>query len=349
MANELIVKPKTIVGTQTKKKDVLSFYGVPEMLDEIVEKEKITLLNSLSCGTVVMDSLNRLFHAEDFIVEIPSGLRKMLQNGKATFDKSMQNPGAFTPNIKIEGRYAGQAFIVRKSDPLAVTQSMSNLAMMAMIQSVLSKLDVIENKIEEVEQGQKNDRIGQIIGSFKSFVDLFPSFKTPEELVNAANATYLAMQGGMAQLHLQIDRERKKLDNAPKNFWQALWNGFRHPFHNDAALYQKSYEDFVYDMQLYNRLILLSDIVLHLKGDDKTIERNHSVIDEYCNEYLDLAFRKTMDYLMQGKTTAISNMLEYNINVRLALKGVPMDDLFLDCDKEDVKYLNFTQDGSKEC
>ena len=349
MANELIVKPKTIVGTQAKKKDILSFYGVPEMLDEIVEKEKITLLNSLSCGTVVMDSLNRLFHAEDFIVEIPSGLRKMLQNGKATFDKSMQNPGAFTPNIKIEGRYAGQAFIVRKSDPLAVTQSMSNLAMMAMIQSVLSKLDVIENKIEEVEQGQKNDRIGQIIGSFKSFVDLFPSFKTPEELVNAANATYLAMQGGMAQLHLQIDAERKKLDNAPKNFWQALWNGIRHPAYNDAIVHQKNYEDFVYDVQLYNRLILLSDIVLHLKGDDKTMEKNHSVMSNYCNEWMDDKFKKGMEYLMHRKPIEISQILQYHKNIELALKGVSVDNLCLECKKDDVKYLNYTQDGSEEC
>lgn len=40
MSQELVVKPKTEIATQTPKKDILSLYSVPAMLDQIVKKEK---------------------------------------------------------------------------------------------------------------------------------------------------------------------------------------------------------------------------------------------------------------------------------------------------------------------
>lgn len=40
MSQELVVKPKTEIATQTPKKDILSLYGVPAMLDQIVKKKK---------------------------------------------------------------------------------------------------------------------------------------------------------------------------------------------------------------------------------------------------------------------------------------------------------------------
>ena len=102
MTRELVVKSKTELIKDGQKKDVLSFYGVPAMLDQIVKKEKAELLNNVNCGAVVMDSLNKLANSEGFFVEIPSGLREMLKTGKASFDKSSKNPGGFTPNIRIK-------------------------------------------------------------------------------------------------------------------------------------------------------------------------------------------------------------------------------------------------------
>ena len=214
MSKELVVKTKTEVSNN-KQCDILSLYGVPTMLDRIIKKEKIKLLNKLECGAVVIDSLNNLLSSEDFMVEIPSGLREMLKSGKAVFDKSNINPGAFTPNIRIKGKAGikGQASIVKKVDHQVITRNLSNLAMMGMVQSVLEKLEAIEEKLEDVKQGQKNDRVGIVIGYFKAFVDLYPTFKSVEEMRNAANLAYMGMQSGLSKLHLQIDAERKKLED----------------------------------------------------------------------------------------------------------------------------------------
>lgn len=342
MTKELIVKPKTEIASKTNKKDILAFYEVPMMLDRIIEKERIDLLNNLNCGTVILDSLNKLADANSFIVEIPDELSEMIKSGQAVFDKSGKNPGSFTPNIRIKGETGikGQATIVQQTDPQAITQSLSNLAMMAMVQSILAKLDVIEKKLEDIKTGQKNDRIGEIIGSFKGFVDLYPTFKTPEELNNAANNTYIRMQGSLAQLHLQIDEERKKLDNAPTNDWQAIWKGITHPHHNESERLQNCYKDYVYNIQLYNRLILLTDIILYFKGDNKTFANNHKIMAEYCEQYIDDSFKKKMDYLMCQKTTDISNILEYNKRFQQVLEDVKISNFKIECKQEDVKYLN---------
>lgn len=174
-----------------------------------------------------------------FFVEIPSRLREMLKSGQAVFDKSSKSPGGFTPNIRIKGETGikGQAVIVRKTNNQQITQSIANLAMMATIQYVLEKLEIIEEKIEDVKNGQKDDRVGSIIGDFKGFVDLYPTFRPSEELNNAATIAYMGMHSGLAKLHLQIDEERKKLDGAPANDWQALLKSFTHPFHNESKRY----------------------------------------------------------------------------------------------------------------
>jgi hypothetical protein len=342
MTKELIVNPKTEIAINTNKKDILALYEVPILLDRIIEKEKIELLNKLNCGAVILDSLNKLANSNSFIVEIPSGLREMIKSGKAVFDKSGKNPGSFTPNIRIKGEMGikGQATIVQKTDAQAITQSLSNLAMMAMVQSVLAKLDVIEKKLEVIKTGQRNDRIGDIVGSFKGFVDLYPTFKTSEELNYAANDAYLKMQGALAKIHLQIEEERKELDDAPRNDWQAFLKSISNPFRNESERLQKCYESYVYDIQLYNRLILLTDIILYLKGDNGAIVRNHKAMVEYCKQYIDDSFREKMSYLMCNKTIDITNILEYNKRLEQTLKDVNIKGIQIECKIEDVKYLN---------
>ena len=40
MSSEIIVKEKTKIAPNSNKTDILTFYGVPECLDKITEKEK---------------------------------------------------------------------------------------------------------------------------------------------------------------------------------------------------------------------------------------------------------------------------------------------------------------------
>lgn len=350
MSEELTVKTRTKISQKSRKCDILSLYGVPTMLDQVVAEEKMNLLNKLECGSVVIDALGHL-NSEDFIIEIPSELREMLKTGKASFDKSNKNPGAFTPNIRIKGEAGikGQAYIVKKVDCEKITKSLSNLAMLAMVQSILEKIDAIEEKIEDVRQGQKNDRIGTIIGAFKSFMDLYPTFKSVEEMNAACNAAYLDMQEGLAQLHMQIDAERKKLNEAPHNHFQTLLMLIKHPLRSNIEYFQNYYKDYVFDIQLYNRLILLSDIILYLKGSKEEMRKNHDNMVNYCNQYISVDFRSKMNYLTNGKTPEIDQILEYNKNLDIVLNSVKVSDIKIECKINDVKYLNRKRYESEKC
>ena len=44
MNNKLVVKPQTIIASsETKEKDILDYYGIPALLDRVVEKDKKNL------------------------------------------------------------------------------------------------------------------------------------------------------------------------------------------------------------------------------------------------------------------------------------------------------------------
>ena len=136
------------------------------------------------------------------------------------------------------------------------------------------------------------------------------------------------------------EEERKELDDAPRNDWQAFLKSISNPFRNESERLQKCYESYVYDIQLYNRLILLTDIILYLKGDNGAIVRNHKAMVEYCKQYIDDSFREKMSYLMCNKTIDITNILEYNKRLEQTLKDVNIKGIQIECKIEDVKYLN---------
>ena len=351
MENNIVIKPNTEIAPQSKKKDILSLYGVPQMLDKITQKEKTNLLNHLNCSMVVVDSLNKIAHSDGFFVEIPKGLREALRTGKATLDKSAKSPGSFTPNIRVKGQSGikGQVTISEGTDSQAITQSLSNLAMMGMVQTVLANIEVIEEKVDDIKKGQKDDRVGNVIGPFKGFMDLYPTFKTQEDLDRAATSAYIEMQKGLYQLHKQIDREYEKLEMAPKNGWQVAWNTLKHyfKFKDDVGKYRNIYADYVYDLQLYNRLILLSDVILYLKGDTSVMQSNHQVMLQYCNERNDANFRKNMQYLTHSEIPEILKIDEFNYNISKSLEGILLNGLQIECKKEDSRLLNTKQDESK--
>ena len=349
MSQELVVKSKTEIAKQASKKDILSFYEIPAMFDQIIEKEKNNFLNSLSSGAIILDSLNKLSNIEEYTINISSEVREMLKSGEAMFDKSSKNPNSFTPNIRVKGKKGirEQVTIDKNINTQAIIQSMSNLAILAMLQSILEKLDVIEKKIEDIKKGQENDRIGRIIGHFKSFIDLYPTFKSPEELNNAATITYMNMQDALAQLHLQIEENRKKLDGAPTNDWQAILVSITtlpKLFSFEMEKYEKYYQDYIYSILLYNRLILLSDVVLFLKlnGNDEAIEaikKNHKTMMDYCEHHIDDSFKQNMEYLMGGETQGITDILNYNKNFSLGLADILNKDLKIECKQIDVKFF----------
>lgn len=318
MSQELVIKSRTEIKKDVENKDIFSLYGVPAMLDKCIEKKKKEMLDFLTFESTIDVFKNS--HSEDFIVEFPREFNDMMKSGEAFLDKSSKHPGGYTPNIRIKGEKGikGQATIV-KNDSKAFTQCFSSLVKLAQIQSTIEKLDIIAEGIDDIKKGQENDRIGAILGAFKSFMILYPRFRTTEEFRNSANDTFSTMHHHLAQLHLYIEEIRKKLEKAPTNNWQAFWLSLCNPTCNKSKYYQECFDEFIYNIQIYNRLILLSDFILILKGEEESIKKNHETIIEYCDTSFDEGFRERMNYLKSNDTKGIDIILESNKEFTLAL------------------------------
>ncbi|MDN0070882.1 hypothetical protein QVN97_02510 [Bacteroides caecigallinarum] len=345
MNDKLVVKEKTTLSKSvSQSNDLLVYYGIPEFIDEISKSNRTNIMNSLECGTIILDALNQISDSQDFVVEIPQELRQMINEGKAHFDDSHKSQGKYTPNIRIKGEKGikGQACIGKNSNTKKITGSMSSLAMMAMIQSVIAKLDDVCEFVQDILKGQQYDRISKVIGSFKAFVDLYPYFKSEDEMQNFANVVNLDMQQGLSAIHQSLDNKIKKLSQAPKNNFQVFYReAFRFTTTTSVSKYREIYKEFIYEMRLYSRLIILSDIILGCKGLPPTaISQNHKSFNDYCDNNLTTHFLSSMEFLIDTHETGLREILEFNKSLALGINQLEKSPMNIECNRQEIKYLN---------
>lgn len=306
--DKLILYQKTGIAENSHREDLFALYGIPNLIDKVVAHEKDSFLaNFIEVGDqlgVVGTELHTLFNSKELMVEIPGHLKDMLLSGKAVLDKSTIIEGNLTPNIRILGKkgIAGQVTLKEGVNKDAVANSLANLAMLAMVQTILAKLDGIEEKIDDVKTGQMNDRIAEVIAAFKSFCDLYPTFTSADELNREISQAYGKMQAGLVKLHLQIEEERNKLKEAPSDVISALKFTVKNLFVKDAIDKQRSlYGDYIRHINVYYRLNLLADLIVSLKGGvhiENLIRKNHEIISRYINEFHGSDFINRMKYLL---------------------------------------------------
>lgn len=318
--NNLILFQNTEIAKDSYEKDILSLFGVPKAFDNIIKYERKKFLSFFNIDDVllaggIINEAERFANSQEFVVEIPEKLKDLLKSGEAIFDKSKICAGNFAPNIRIKGQkeIVGQITLKPGTNGDAIVNSISNLVMMAMIQSILAKLDCIEEKIDDIKTGQINDRIGEIIGAFKSFCDLYPSFSSPEELIREANAAYKTIQEGLAKFLLQIEDEWKKLNKFPSNNMEAVFYLLKKLLIPDPmGKCKKCYSDYIYHINLYFRLLYLADIILISKDFESGIKNNHKVITEYIKKYHDDKFIQKMEYSLYRNPGELSSVHELN-------------------------------------
>ena len=351
MSNELVVKKNTPLSPKLKEdKDLLAYYEIPELMDEISKRNKIDLLNCLACAATTLDSVNQASHAEGFFVHVPEGLRKLINEGKAHFDNSSKTPGELSPNIRLNGSKTinGQATIYKGIDTQKLTGSLSNLAMMAMMQGIMAKLDNIGEMTEDILQGQHDDRVSKILSAFKAYSDLYFTFTSDDELKMTADNAYSQIQSGLSALLFELDRKRKKLLQAPKNRLQVAYHAF-FSANNFSKKYQKIYNEFLYDLRLYSRFIILSDIILGSKGaSPDVVIRNHKIFNEYCHDKLTPEFQNNMAFLMNQQDPGLNGILNYNTSVNIGIQQLQNSPLKIECEHKDVILLNAIDNESNK-
>lgn len=139
MSQSLILADKTLDAHPTMRKDIISLYGAPEFIDVVAKKETEGLFENLVASGACLNELFKLHSSDNYTVEISGNIKELLNNGMAYFDKSNAVPGNLTPNIRINGKkgIASQVTIKEGCDVNAIQNSITNLAMLAVMQSIL--------------------------------------------------------------------------------------------------------------------------------------------------------------------------------------------------------------------
>ena len=339
--NTIKVKSKTQIATQSNKPDILALYGVGNLCDEIIEKEKQNLFSFFSFSFACANELKNMLDTSSYSVEIPSKFREMLKNGTASFDNSSKLQGGYSPNIRIKGEngIAGQAVIVENNNVQAICDSISNLAMMAYMQSILEELKEIKEGVSDINIGQRNDRIAKALSAFKSFTVLYPTVKSKEELMILANSAFLEMQEGLTAFHLSIDEKKKKLDKAPKSNLQFFWSELCSPIRNQILKYRSLYYELTHDINLYYRLVVLADLLLIVKGNPEQSKANHSQINSYCDYLKDEDFLKKMNFVTDNDISELQKIFNFKDKLNNAILSYDGKDISVEINKTDVEQI----------
>lgn len=257
MAQELIIPQKK----ELSKQNVYEDFNLSITLGELEEKERSNVIQYLSGIAVGGDVLAGVENIKRFNVEIPSGLLEGVKNGSLSFDKSSKIAGNLTPNIRdLNGNIVGQATIKEGVNPQALTSSVVNLALFAMMAEISAKLDRISDNLHEIQVGQENDRRAKVVSGFVDFYTAYNSNNSEADKRTAAIIAYSKMTEGLDQIHFELANlgNYKEFRMAPKRAIGAVLYGnagmkrFRDRY---SALCNKLIE--------YQQLSLLTEVVCY--------------------------------------------------------------------------------------
>lgn len=284
--------------------DVFSDFSLPSLIRPIISNDHIDLLSML-CPVAELRSVLEKLKTKGFILKIPEEFRRAVREGTAYLGNSQKHPGGMTPNVYDHktGKLVGQGYIHEGVDPSSMGDIMNNLAVFAMLQSIIVKLDDLQEDVAFIKEGQKDDRMGKIIGSFKSYVIALPTFRTIEEQRNASFIVYCSISEGLYQIHFFLDRVCQLMQDCPNNWWEHLLAAVKHPFKNVAEKKEAVYHELLANLYNYYNLIILSDIILlHRGASFSVIKENHKSINAFYNRALGGDLDAKVEFLCAGNT-----------------------------------------------
>lgn len=330
--------------------DVFSDFSLPSLVRPIISKDRMDLL-SILCPVAELRSVFEKLKNKGFILRIPEEFRQAIREGTAYLGSSGKHPGGMTPNIHdaATGKTIGQGYIQSVVDPSSMGSIMNNLAVFAMLQSIIVKLDDLQETVTLIKEGQKDDRLGKIIGSFKSYVIALPTFNSIEEQRNASFIVYCSISEGLYQIHFFLDRVCQLMQDSPDNWWKHLLVAIKHPFKNVAEQKEAVYHELLANLYNYYNLIILSDIILlHRGASFSVIKENHKSINAFYHRALGGDLDAKVDFLCAGNSEDYQRIKQLTMDEEGLLQRAilsldnPTGPLEIKFEEEEIKqYLQY--------
>lgn len=343
MSNELTIKD---LDKHKQPQNVYTDFSLPFFNQELLKDEKNNFLRILCRSAIEADVIVQGLNGVKLEVIIPEALRNAMATGKAHFDKSNKIKGDYAPSIRMNDGSGIEANVTLRPgfDPRAITGCLANLSYMMMLEKVLDNLEIIEDKLDNLLIGQKSDRFSKVIGPFISYYSRLSEYKSEEEKRNAANTALISMQQGLVSIHNVLEEtDYQELLKAPNNAWQAFINEL---FHNGIGkerktfVYRRKYAQFVYDLTLYYKFILLKDVLQLTIGDSmSTIEKyNHVPFEELCKRLSTKDFLKKMEKANDRKANELQLLSDHSHDDMILL-AQPASKIIIPLNEKDIQLI----------
>lgn len=177
------------------------------------------LLRRLPAMVDVAQKLKGLTEADNYKVVIPPDLLRRIQESSAHLGKSTS--GGWSANIHDSktGAILGQISLV--DIPPELISSLSQVATQSSLAQIAERLETIENKIDAVLQGQRDDRIG-LLDSAENLYIMAASATDPEnrrELLRKAVGQLSEARGRMIR---SLESNIASINELPSDKWEII-------------------------------------------------------------------------------------------------------------------------------
>ncbi len=311
LTSGLIVKRVSNKPTTSAVNDVFSDFSLPSLIRPIVNNNRQSLLSML-CPALELGSIIEKLSAKQLVFVVPPELRKAIREGTAFLGKSAAHPGNMTPNIYDtgSGQLIGQGYVTDGWNLANAGVVLNNVAIFAMLQNVVGKLESIQKDVSLLKEGQQDDRMGKVIGSFKSYSVALPTFRTVEEQRNASFIVYCSISEGLYQIHFFLDRLCRLMEDSPDNWWRHVLGAISNPFKNIAEEKERVYHELVSNLFNFRNLMVLSDVILlHRGASCSVIKENHKSVNAFYSRALNEKVEKKIAYLTNDNYEAYDQIM----------------------------------------
>jgi len=219
--NGLIVEPTLdLDATQGADQAIVE---MNQAFIQLYKERRQKVIHLLGQVPSVIEVVQKLAADKSYRVVIPSDVLKRLEEGTAHWDRRADGLLGVTIRESQTGHIIRQVSLEEISPQFL--SSINQLAIQRTLSEIVQRLEIIDQKISVVLQGQRNDRLAIVEGG----VDLYQQAIVATELENRRQLLLSAIQQlneGRQRLMLTLETDVQFVDRLPHKPWQIILSSF---------------------------------------------------------------------------------------------------------------------------
>jgi hypothetical protein len=219
----LVIEPALNLATNQSPDTMIA--KINETFHKLYNEKRQQSLNLLRQMPSLIDLTNKLVEGKSYRAVISPEILRKMNSGAANLDK--YTGGLYGALIREDE--TGQVIAHVKLEEISpeLLTSLNQLAVQNTLAGIVQRLEIIDQKITTVLEGQRNDRLALIESGINLYQQAIASIN-PQTRHQLLISAIDQLNEGRQQLTLSLINDIEFADKLPRNFWQmVLYSPFR--------------------------------------------------------------------------------------------------------------------------